>query len=598
MKKLFIALSVLVSSACVIAQESKVKLHSHNDYQQTLPFWNAYTNGLESIEIDLVLVDGKLYVAHEKQTIHEHRTIENLYLKPLVQAQELAIGKGNKVQFLLDLKSNAKASLEVLVPVLEKYKDFIEEHQVAFVLSGSKPDADYFKTLPGYIKIDHQKLDKLEDSQMWDRVAMVSLSFRDFSVWNGKGRMVEAERQAVQQIIDKVHAMGKPIRFWATPDGKTAWKAFMDMGIDYINTDKPYEVKKYMDHLPNYIYTNAQSTAVYKPTFKSDDKNSKIKNVILLIGDGNGLTQISAAALANGGDLTMLQLKQMGLIKTQAADDFTTDSAAGGTAIATGEKSYNRSIGMSMQRKPLENMTELLSKYDFSTAVLTTDEVIGATPSAFYAHQLDRDDNSLIAKDLLNSEIDVFVGGGKKAFKDVAIDEAFTLLGSVDQIGNSSADRIGVFLAEAGLPGVINGRDDVLARATKETISFLQAKDKPFFMLVEGAKIDSYGHFNNTGGIVTEGIDFDKAVAEAIKFADKDGQTLVVVTADHETGGFAIPQGNVEKGFIEGDFISNDHSGAMVPIFAYGPKSSEFRGVYENNEVFHKIIKLLKIKQK
>lgn len=113
--------------------------------------------------------------------------------------------------------------------------------------------------------------------------------------------------------------------------------------------------------------------------------------------------------------------------------------------------------------------------------------------------------------------------------------------------------------------------------------------------MVEGAKIDSYGHANNVAGIVSEGIDFDRAITEAVKFADTTGNTLVIVTADHETSGFSIPQGNLETNMIEGDFTTDDHTATMVPIFAYGPHSQEFQGVYENSEVFGKILKLLNL---
>jgi len=115
--------------------------------------------------------------------------------------------------------------------------------------------------------------------------------------------------------------------------------------------------------------------------------------------------------------------------------------------------------------------------------------------------------------------------------------------------------------------------------------------------MVEGAQIDSYGHRNNVAGIVTEGIDFDRAITEAVKFADATGNTLVIVTADHETSGFSIPQGNLENGMIEGDFTTDDHTAVMVPIFAYGPKSDEFQGVYDNYSVFGKILKVLNVEE-
>lgn len=598
MKKIILSIAILLGVWATYGQNKAIKIHSHNDYQQQSPFWNAYSNGLQSIEVDLILEQGNLFVAHDKEDIEANRTLESLYLKPLVSALDLKIGSAKNLHFLIDFKGDPQESMKLLLPLLKKYETTIIEQNLMFVISGQKPVLDYFITVPNYIQIDYQSLEPLDNKAIWDKVAMVSLNFRDYSVWNGKGRMVEQERLKVQDVINRVHQMGKPLRFWGTPDGKTAWKAFVDLGVDIINTDHPYQARTYLDRLGTNVYHNQLFSDVYKPTFSSDNKAKAIKNVILLIGDGNGLTQISAAALANRGDLSLLQLRSIGLIKTQAADDFTTDSAAGGTALATGQKTYNRSIGMGINRLPIQNITELLAPNGFNTACITTDEITGATPASFYAHQLDRDQESLIAKDLWASQLSLFIGAGKNKFKDIDLASRFTLLDEVKDLSQATAAKVGIFLSSGSLPGIIDGRDDVLAQATKQSINFLAAKKKPFFLMVEGAKIDSYGHFNNTGGIVTEGIDFDKAVAEALKFADQDGETLVIITADHETSGFAIPQGDVVKSYIEGDFISNDHTGVMVPIFAYGPHSSQFSGVYENNEVHQKIVKLLKLKKK
>src|SRR5690606_24387597 len=124
------------------------------------------------------------------------------------------------------------------------------------------------------------------------------------------------------------------------------------------------------------------------------------------------------------------------------------------------------------------------------------------------------------------------------------------------------------------------------------------SKNKPFFLMIEGAKIDKFAHKNDVEGIVSEGIDFDRAITEAIKFADLSGDTLVIITADHETSGFSIPQGNLKNNIIEGDFTTYDHTAAMVPIFAYGPGSQEFQGVYENNEVYNKILRVLALSSK
>ena len=318
---------------------------------------------------------------------------------------------------------------------------------------------------------------------------------------------------------------------------------------------------------------------------------SDLLNVILLIGDGNGLSQISSSTLANGGELTLTQLKNIGFIKTSSADDFTTDSAAAGTAIAIGKKTYNRAIGVDHLGAESINICEVLQEKNFNTAVITTDEITGATPAAFYAHQKDRGMTQQIAADLYKSDLTLFAGGGAKYFKKQL---PFNLVNTPEAIANAKAARIGYFMADGGVPSTLNGRGEELPKVVAHSLEFLKQKETPFFAMIEAAQIDSYGHFNDVAGIVSEGIDFDKAITEAVKFADENPGTLVIVTADHETSGFSIPQGNLEHHTIEGDFTTHDHTATMVPVFAYGPQAQGFTGVYENNEIYHKILALLR----
>src|SRR5690606_32284329 len=136
---------------------------------------------------------------------------------------------------------------------------------------------------------------------------------------------------------------------------------------------------------------------IYKPKFEVDGAKVPVKNVILMIGDGNGLAQISSALFSNNNELNLTQLRNMGLVKTQAADDFTTDSAAGATAFATGEKANNRALGVDPAGRPLRNLPNLLDELGFSSGIVTTDQLTGATPAAFYAHHPERDDSDEIA---------------------------------------------------------------------------------------------------------------------------------------------------------------------------------------------------------
>lgn len=569
-------------------------VHSHNDYSQAVPFWNAFSAGATSIEVDVFLKNNTLYATHSEADIIEERTIENMYLEPLQKVVSLGLGNTHNIQLLIDVKSEAHKTLEELIEVVNKYPELIKNNKISFIISGNRPKPDEYKNYPDFIKFDYQSLDNIS-LDAWEKVALISLDFGNFSQWNGKGRLIKTDKEKITEVIKIAHSFNKPFRFWGTPDSKSAWKCFTDLGIDFINTDHPFTCVNYVKSLPQRFYANQLFSKVYTPSFQFDQKSKPVKNVILLIGDGNGLSELSAAALANNGSLTITQLKSIGLIKTQSSDDFTTDSAAAGTALATGEKTYNRAIGVDSLEKPIKNITEILQAYQFNTGVITTDDITGATPAAFYAHQKDRDEEDKIVQDLLKSKLNLFIGGGKNRFKDFG---NFEILNSPKSIRTSENNNIAFFMADNSVPGVLHGRGNLLAEVTANSLVYFKTKKKPFFLMVEGAQIDSYGHKNDVGGIVSEGIDFDKAVTEAIKFADANEGTLVIITADHETSGFSIPQGDLKEHQIEGDFTTHDHTGTLVPIFAYGPHSDEFTGVYENNEVFHKILSLLKPSKK
>ena len=233
-------------------------------------------------------------------------------------------------------------------------------------------------------------------------------------------------------------------------------------------------------------------------------------------------------------------------------------------------------------------ITEILSKKGFVTGIVTTDQITGATPSAFYAHQKDRSMTEAIRGDLFKSHLSVFVSSADAAFEGKDSLGMFEMQASLQEVSSSKSEKIGfLFSKEAEtLP---------LSEAVKNVLVFLDQKRKPFFLMVEGAKIDSHGHANHIGGIIKESIAFDQAITEALQFADKNKNTLVIISADHETGGLTLPQGNLGKSEIEGDFTTDDHTGVMVPVFAYGPRSNYFQGIYDNNELFGKMLKALNI---
>jgi alkaline phosphatase len=597
-KLLLLLVCVVGPIAAYTQQKTTFALHSHNDYLQPVPFWDAFSAGCASIEVDVILQEGKLQVAHEKASIKPARTLVSLYLKPIQEAVALGLIQDFSFHLLVDLKTEAYSSLEVLLKDLEPFAELLYGPEnpkgLKLIISGNRPKPEDYRKYPDWLFFDYQS-SQLTSDLPWEKIGMVSLSFPRFSVWNGKGRIVETQRQQLQAFIDLVHSYERPVRFWASPDGKTAWRAFHEMGIDYINTDRPAEARDYLSSLAKNIYSLPNPQEVYLPTYQNDGVDTPVKQVFLLIGDGNGLAQISAGLLANGGQLSLAQVRNMGLVKTQAADDFTTDSAAGATAMATGQKANNRALGLNAAGDSIPTLPYFLSLKGFKTGLVTNDELTGATPAAFYAHHPERDAVLEIASYLPNSTLNLVIGGGGRSFNKEKLSQAgFTLVSDLQGLAEVKGARVAHFASEGGMPGMEAGRGNFLSQAFLQASSYLGKGKSPFFLMLEAAKIDSGGHSNSPSTIVTELLDFDRTIAEAIRYADTHPGTLVLVTADHETGGVTLPQGNVDKREVELAFHSDDHTGILVPIFAYGARSGEFRGVYSNTEIFNRILKVVK----
>jgi len=338
------------------------------------------------------------------------------------------------------------------------------------------------------------------------------------------------------------------------------------------------------------------------------------KNVILLIGDGTGLSQISSAFYFKKTSPNYARFKHIGLIKTSSSREDITDSGAGATAFSAGIKTYNGAIGVADDSTHVENIIEIIASKNIKSGLISTSSITHATPAAFYAHNISRGSAEEIALDLVQSDVDFFAGGGTRYFnkrkddknlltelreKDFKIDT--TALSDFSSIEGYS--KVAYLLAEKHMPPVTKGRDDFLIKATDLAIQFLNKDNSNFFMMVEGSQIDWGGHANDGDYLVSELIDFDDAIGKALDFAEKDGNTLVIVTADHETGGFTLASKKKKKedgseysdySEISMTFSTNGHSAALIPVFAYGPGSEEFNGVYENTAIFDKIMKLTK----
>ncbi len=352
--------------------------------------------------------------------------------------------------------------------------------------------------------------------------------------------------------------------------------------------------------------TNQPSTTQNIEEKSIDIPQSKPKNIILLIADGTGLSQISSTLYYSDRSSNYERFKHIGLIKTSSASDLITDSAAGATSFASGIKTYNGAIGVTTDTIAVPTILEELSDIGYATGVVATSTITHATPASFYSHVKYRRMEEEIAVDLTNSTVDFFAGGGLNFFnkRSDKRDLLKELSSNGFEVSTSTitptmaidlSKKYGFLLAPEGMPKAIEGRGSFLEDATVLGLNYLSKDSDGFFIMVEGSQIDWGGHANDAGYLIGEMLDFDRALGKVLDFAEETKNTLVIVTADHETGGFTLSsdEGNYNK--IKPTFSTGGHSGTMVPVFAYGPGSENFIGIYENTAIYHKIKELLNL---
>ncbi|TLV03334.1 alkaline phosphatase [Dyadobacter luticola] len=580
--------------------------HSHNDYEQKIPFYSAYYQNFGSIEADVILRNDTLFVAHQQSDMQPDHTLSSLYLNPLssvisTNKDKVFPGSDQGIQLLIDLKTSAAQTMPALVSELKKFEAMLApKGPVKVVLSGNTPAPADFGKYPDFIFYDGRPDVKYSAAQL-KRVGLISQSFPMYTKWNGKGILIEKDKKSIQDVIAQVHGQGKKIRFWATPDEINAWKMLMNLGIDYINTDHVEQLGTYLRARSKAEFTATETHKPYEPTYRNNDARSEVKNVILLIGDGMGLAQIYSGVTANHGQLNLTKMLNIGFSKTNASDSYITDSAAGATAMATGNKTRNRAIGVDSNLVAVPNLPGKLHLMGIKSGLISAGSMTDATPAAFYAHQPYRDLEDNIARDFLQSPVNIMIGGGTAHFEKGRIADSLKMKGVAFSNNWADLEKIKapfVLLDDAKTVSMQKGRGDFLVSAFKKAHQSLAANKSGSFIMAEGAQIDYGGHANVVSYVVTEMLDFDKLVGEAMRLADADGKTLVIVTADHETGGLTLLDGDFKKGYVDGHFSTTDHTAVMVPVFAYGPHSLDFRGVYENTAIYSKILDIFKKYQK
>jgi alkaline phosphatase len=363
------------------------------------------------------------------------------------------------------------------------------------------------------------------------------------------------------------------------------------------------------------FYQGPVSTEPYPLT-----TSRRVRNVILCIGDGMGLGQVSLArlrAVGPEGKLHMERLPVSGLVRTHSANRLITDSAASGTAISSSIKTKNGMIGMAPDGTTYRTILEAAQAQGMATGLVVTCAITHATPATFAAHVKSRKMETRIAEQLIANRVNVLLGGGREFFlprsdpnssrkdgRDLiaeARDAGYAYIETAAELRAVRAPYLlGLFQVEA-LTTI--APEPPLSLLTKKAIGALRnaepsstGRRNGFFLMVEGSQIDWACHNNDADSCVRQTLLFDQAVKAAVDFALRDGRTLVLVTADHETGGLTIPTSKGDERDVEPAWSTGGHTGSPVPIYALGPNAERFAGVYDNTEIARRLAELLGIR--
>ena len=330
-------------------------------------------------------------------------------------------------------------------------------------------------------------------------------------------------------------------------------------------------------------------------------RSKRIKNVIVMIGDGMGLEQVSVGWVLNGGHLNMDNCRVTGLSRTYTVDSLITDSCAGGSALGTGVKTRYGYMACDPDGRPVRTLLHDAQKKGMKTGVAVTCRINDATPIDFVGHSTDRHDEAGIAAQYVDSGVDFLTGGGiqfwqnREDGRDLVQemkDRGYTFVDNLDDLHKVSEGKLlGLFAPLEMEPALDRG--PVLEDCAMKAIELLDNK-RGFFLMIEGSSIDDWCHRQKVGYMAEELFDFDRTVGKVLEWAEKDGHTLVVITADHATGGMTLVGGSLKDRSVKVHFSTKGHNGILVPVFAYGPRAAEFEGVYENAELAEKIRRLMK----
>ena len=332
----------------------------------------------------------------------------------------------------------------------------------------------------------------------------------------------------------------------------------------------------------------------------SFEKNQKPKNIILIIGDGTGLNQVTLSRIAIGGldfKLAIDQMPYTGFSLTHSYNNAYTDSAAAATSWATGKKTNNKFLSVDVNKKKLKTLPEILYEKGFLSGLVSTSSITHATPAAFYAHIDSRYKEEEIANQLIASSISIALGGGKEFFDNERLKKNSLYISdkeSLEELDLSVSRRVIGLFDKDGIER--SPEKPTQQEMTNVALNFLKTKTnncKGFFLMSEGSQIDWAAHDNDAKKMITEFEDFDKTIRLAMEYVGENKDTLLIITADHETGGLQILK--QDKDYVEIQWGTGRHTGIPVGVYAYGPGASHFTGLMDNTEIYHKIISILSV---
>lgn len=347
-----------------------------------------------------------------------------------------------------------------------------------------------------------------------------------------------------------------------------------------------------------------------EPYPRVDHEN--VKNVVFLIADGTSFNQLLAARLTAVGPKHRIYTEKLpvtGIQNTHSMLQLITDSAASGTALATGHKTSNGMISFLPDKSKVPTLLEYAQQQGKATGLVATSTITHATPAAFASHVRSRGDQHIIAEHFFDNKVNVILGGGRSYFipqsmegserkDDRNLVEEFKRSGyhyveTKEQLNAADSDNL-LGLFQIG-PCTTVDPEPSIEDMTRKAIDILNRDGDGFFLVVEGSQIDWECHENDAEGAIRQTLLFDMAVKSAMEFALMDNKTLVVVTGDHETGGMSVTKGWINGKKLEFKWTTGSHSPMPLPVFAYGPGSEIFNGYYDNTDIAKKIAKLMKI---